>query len=57
MDCGEDWMGVCHGDDLVFIVGNPIAYKSSFTETDYKFSLMTVQMWTDFAKTGYKLIN
>jgi cholinesterase len=55
--CSEDWMGVCHGDDLVFIFGNPIVSKSSFTETDYKFSLMAVQMWIDFAKTGYKFIN
>ncbi len=55
--CGDDWMGVCHGDDLFFTFGTPIASKSLFNETDYKFSLMTVQMWTDFAKTGYKFIN
>jgi carboxylesterase type B len=55
--CGDDWMGVCHGDDLPFIFGYPIASKSSYNETDYKFSLMAVQMWTDFAKTGYKFIN
>ncbi len=55
--CGDDWMGVCHGDDVLFMAGSPIHSKSSFNETDYKFSLMAVQMWTDFAKTGYKLIN
>jgi carboxylesterase type B len=56
-NCVDDWMGVCHADDVLFMDGSPIHSKSSFNETDYKFSLMAVQMWTDFAKTGYKLIN
>jgi len=53
--CKEEWMGVCHGDELVFVFGNPIAQRSSFTETDYEFSSMLIQIWTDFAKTGYNL--
>ena len=51
--CNEDLMGACHGDDMPFILGNPITSKSSFNSTDYEFSLMVTQMWTNFAKTGY----
>jgi carboxylesterase type B len=51
--CNEDWMGACHGDDMAFIMGNPIPLKSLFNSTDYEFSLMVTQMWTNFAKTGY----
>jgi carboxylesterase type B len=51
--CNKDWMGACHGDDMPFIMGNPITSKSSFNSTDYEFSLMVTQMWTNFAKTGY----
>jgi carboxylesterase type B len=54
--CDQDWMGVCHGDDMPFIVGTPITNKSSFNATDYEFSLMITQMWTDFAKTGFSFI-
>jgi len=54
--CADDWMGVCHGDDMYFIFGGPIMHKTAFNATDYDFSLMTVQISSDFAKTGYEII-
>jgi len=51
--CDQDWMSVCHIDDMPFMMGTPIAQKSSFNETDYDYSLMVTQIFTDFAKTGY----
>jgi len=51
--CNQDWMSVCHIDDMPFMMGTPIAQKSSFNATDYDYSLMVTQMLTDFAKTGY----
>jgi len=49
----EEWKGICHSDDLAFVFGYPIKNKSTFSETDYEFSVMVNNMWTNFAKTGY----
>ena len=46
--------GVCHADDLVFIYGFPIAVRGiAFNESDYKLSEDMIHVWTTFAKTGY----
>ncbi len=50
---GQQWRGICHGDEVVFVFGDPIKNRSTFSETDYEFSLMINQMWTNFAKNGY----
>jgi len=52
---GLEWSGICHGDEVVFVFGDPIINRSTFSETDYEFSLMINQMWTNFAKNGYNL--
>ena len=47
-----DWMGVCHGAQHPFVFGIPLAKTDSFTEQDLNFSLLVMQIWTTFAKTG-----
>ncbi|UYV80408.1 BCHE [Cordylochernes scorpioides] len=45
------WMGTIHGDEIVFIFGEPI-YKPGFTEAERNFSRRIMAYWTNFAKTG-----
>ena len=50
--CG-DGMGVCHAEDLVFLFGLPfIDVDKDFIEKDYKFSLLYMLLWSNFAKNG-----
>jgi len=49
----QEWKGVCHGDDLAFIFSNALSDKSTSSQTDYKFTVMVNQLWTNFAKNGY----
>lgn len=46
-------MGVCHGDDIVFLFGFPIRIRGIvYSEVDYQQSLDMIKTWTNFAKTG-----
>ena len=50
--CGNE-AGVCHAEDLVFLFGLPfIDVDKDFIEKDYKFSLLFMLLWSNFAKNG-----
>ena len=50
------WMGVCHGDDVMYIFAFPIRLRGIvFTEYDFQLSLDMINTWTTFAKTGKPL--
>lgn len=47
------WMGVCHGDDVLYLFGFPIRLRGIvFTEADYKLAVDMIKAWTSFAHTG-----
>lgn len=50
------WMGVCHGEDLPFVFGWPLADSSLssyfFDDDDKALSRAMIRAWSDFAKTG-----
>lgn len=50
--CNQEWTGVCHADDLAFVFGMPYIYPDSFTQLDFQFSTLVMNLWTNFAKTG-----
>nr|XP_046918492.1 LOW QUALITY PROTEIN: cholinesterase-like [Dermatophagoides farinae] len=50
MGCPFEWMGVCHGEDVMYLFNNP-ALKSS--PVDIKLSREMITAWTNFAKTGH----
>ncbi|KAH9387905.1 hypothetical protein TYRP_009105 [Tyrophagus putrescentiae] len=53
LKCRNSWMGVCHGDDVLFLFGFPLRLRGIvFTEEDYKLSVDMITAWTTFAKTG-----
>ncbi|RWS09335.1 acetylcholinesterase-like protein 5 [Dinothrombium tinctorium] len=47
-----DWMGVCHADDIVFTFGVPLRHPQNYSVEDYYFSLLIINVWTSFVKTG-----
>ncbi|RWS29527.1 acetylcholinesterase-like protein 5 [Leptotrombidium deliense] len=47
-----DWMGVCHADDLIFTFGSPLRLPDKYSIEDYYFSLLVINIWTSFVKTG-----
>ena len=51
--CDENWMGICHAEDLNFVFGLPVQIPHKYNDIDYKFSLLIMEMWTNFAKYGY----
>lgn len=49
----KGWMGVCHGDDVVFLFGFPIRIRGVvYSEVDYQQAVDMITAWTNFAKTG-----
>ena len=48
----ETWMGIPHGSDLEFVFGLPLKYPKIYSKQDYQFSLLVLNLWTNFAKTG-----
>ena len=46
------WVGVSHGAELPFVFGAPLKLLQNFTKEEYQFSLLTMSLWTNFAKTG-----
>lgn len=47
------WMGVCHGDDVMYLFGFPLRLRGVvFTEADYKLAKDMIAAWTSFARTG-----
>ena len=48
----ESWIGTGHGDDLEYVFGAPFSVPEKYTEQDRSFSLLIMNLWTNFAKTG-----
>ncbi|KAH9403515.1 hypothetical protein TYRP_015410 [Tyrophagus putrescentiae] len=52
MGC-RGWMGVCHGEDVVYVFGVPVRVRGLiFSEAEYRLSRDMILAWTNFAKTG-----
>lgn len=48
------WMGVCHGEDVVFFFGLPLRLKgTAFTDDEAELALDFIHTWSNFAKTGH----
>ena len=46
------WMGVCHGEDYIYLFGLPLRFQDIFTKEETQLSIDMILAWTDFAKTG-----
>ena len=46
------WMGVLHGDEILFAFGEPLKSSGNFTGGEKRLSRKMMQYWTNFAKTG-----
>ena len=52
------WLGVKHGDELEFTFGHSLKTREghSYTEDERQFSLKVMKYFTEFAKTGYFIL-
>ena len=41
-----------HGAEIPFVFGYPLFNPENFSAEEYQFSLLTMTLWTNFAKTG-----
>ena len=48
----EPWIGVGHVDDIEFVFGASLLYPERYSEQDYQFALLIMNLWSNFAKTG-----
>ena len=48
----EEWIGVSHSDDIEFVFGTPLLYPERYSQQDYQFALLIMNLWSNFAKTG-----
>ena len=46
------WMGVLHGDEILFMFGDPYKDGLNYTEGEKALSRQMMTYWTNFAKTG-----
>lgn len=47
------WKGVYHRADIHYVLGVPISNDPGSNDTEVMFSRKIIQLWTNFAKTGY----
>lgn len=47
-----EWMGVMHGDDILFVFGHVLQEPQNFSAEDRQLSRRVMTFWTNFAKTG-----
>ncbi|KAK3096170.1 hypothetical protein FSP39_024002 [Pinctada imbricata] len=47
-----DWMGVMHGDEIMFVFGEPLNNSKGYTHEERKLSKKMMEFWSNFAKTG-----
>jgi len=47
------WMGVMHGDEVLFTFGHVLKAEGNFTEDERRLSRAIMKYWTNFAKTGF----
>ena len=48
----KDWIGVSHSDDIEFVFGTSLLYPERYSQQDYQFALLIMNLWSNFAKTG-----
>lgn len=46
------WMGVLHGDEIIFTFGDPLKPGLNYTNEEKELSREIMKYWTNFAKTG-----
>ena len=46
------WMGVLHGDEILFVFGEAYKQGRNFTKDEKDLSMQMMRYWTNFAKTG-----
>nr|BAO00806.1 acetylcholinesterase [Ambigolimax valentianus] len=47
-----EWTGVVHGYEIELVFGMPFSPTSVYTEEEKQLSLLMMELWTSFAKTG-----
>ncbi|XP_062605522.1 acetylcholinesterase-like [Saccostrea cucullata] len=47
-----EWMGVMHGDEIMFIFGQPLDNDFEYETKEKRLSKKMMKYWTNFAKTG-----
>lgn len=47
-----EWMGVMHGDEIMFLFGQPLHPELGYSEGDKEVSRKMMRLWANFAKTG-----
>ena len=47
-----EFMGVLHGDEILFVFGEPFKTHTSFTDDEKRLSRKMMQYWTNFARSG-----
>ena len=47
-----EWMGVMHGDEIMFIFGQPLDNNFEYETREKRLSKKMMKYWTNFAKTG-----
>ena len=45
-------MGVLHGDEVLFMFGEPLKLGANFTDAERELSRDVMRYWTNFAKSG-----
>lgn len=51
-NCNNDWQGVCHGEDVVYLFHVPMSHRS-YTKDEIQLSNDMIISWTTFAWTGH----
>ena len=46
------WMGVLHGDEILFVFGEPMKIGLNYTNDERELARRMMQYWANFAKTG-----
>ena len=49
--CSKE-QGICHAEDMPFVMGMPIVDEVNFTQDEIQFNWLFSYLWTNFAKTG-----
>ncbi|XP_072179996.1 cholinesterase-like [Diadema setosum] len=47
-----EWMGVLHGDEILYIFGMPLIPERGYTDAEVELSRKIMTYWANFAKTG-----
>ena len=47
------WTGSMHGDEIEYVFGVPLKRPEFYTQEEVKFAEDVVDLWANFAKSGY----